>query len=75
MIGLFVALCALVFRKRERKQKALINSPPTSPEEQLCKMKIQEEKLRKMQSEPSNIDSEVSKQFATNFHLTGAILF
>lgn len=75
MFGLFVALCALVFRKGQAKQKALVCSLPMSPEEQLCKMKIQEEKLRKMQREPSSVDLEVSKQFATNLHLTGAILF
>lgn len=75
MFGLFVALCALFFRKGQAKQKALISSLPMSPEEQLCKMKIQEEKLRKMHREPSNIDLEVSKRFATNFHLTGATLF
>lgn len=41
-------------------------SPPMSPEEQLYMMQMHEETLRKMQSEPSRKDQEVSKQFAIN---------
>lgn len=41
-------------------------SPPMSPEEQLYMMQIHEETLKKMQSEPSCKDREVSKQFAVN---------
>lgn len=51
-----------------------MSSPPMTPDEQLCKMKAQEEKQRKMQTEPSIKDWEVSKQFAMNFQLTCRIL-
>lgn len=51
-----------------------MSSPPMTPEEQLRKMKAQEEKQRKMQTEPSVKDLEVSRQFAMNFPLTCRIL-
>lgn len=51
-----------------------MGSPPMTPEEQLRKMKAQEEKQRKLQTEPSIKDREVSKQFAMNFQLTSRIL-
>lgn len=41
-------------------------SPPMTPEEQLYMMQIHEETLRKMHSEPSQKDREVSKQFTVS---------
>lgn len=51
-----------------------MSSPPMTPEEQLRKMKAQEEKRRKMQTEPSVKDREVTKQFAMNFQLPSCFL-
>lgn len=74
IVGGFVALCALFLRRSQAGRRAAMSSPPMTPEEQLRKMKAREEKQRKMQTEPSNKDREVSKQFAMNFQLACRIL-